>query len=55
MKKFTAKNNIKGFKRHAKYESHKERQRTGDAHRWGLPVGACSVKRRLHYQDGYCY
>lgn len=55
MKKFTAKNAIKGLKRWTKYAVHKERQHTGDTHSWGLPVGASPIKRKLRYEDGYRY
>lgn len=38
-----------------KWAAHKERQRTGETHSWGLPAGACPLKRKLRYVDGYRY
>lgn len=43
------------LKRLTKLEAHKERQRTGETHSWGLPAGACPLKRKLRYVDGYRY
>ena len=35
--------------------AHYERKNTHDCHSWGLPAGACGVKRMLLYKDGYRY
>lgn len=43
------------LKRLTKLAAHKERQRTGETHSWGLPIGACPLKRKLRYIDGYRY
>lgn len=43
------------IKRTTKLAAHRERQRTGDTHSWGLPAGACPIKRKLRYLDGYRY
>ena len=43
------------LKRLTKLEAHKERRRTGETHSWGLPAGACPLKRKLRYVDGYRY
>lgn len=43
------------LKRLTKLVAHKERQRTGETHSWGLPIGACPLKRKLRYIDGYRY
>lgn len=42
-------------KRIIKRMAHRERQRTGETHSWGLPAGACPIKRKLRYVDGYRY
>lgn len=55
MKRFSAKVNYKGLKKHVKILAHKARQKTGDSHSWGLPNGASPMKRMLKYQDGYRY
>ncbi len=43
------------FKKLNKLYAHRERQRTGDTHSWGVPAGACPKKRKLHYVVGYRY
>ena len=42
-------------KRLTKKLAHYEHKNTLDCHSWGLPAGACGVKRMLLYKDGYRY
>ena len=37
----------------SQYICRKYRQKTGDCHRYGLPYGACAIKRKLQYLDKY--
>lgn len=39
------------LKMRIKYANRKERQVTNDCHRYGLPCGACAIKRKLHYKN----
>lgn len=39
------------LKMRIKYANRKERQTTSDCHRYGLPCGACAIKRKLHYKN----
>ncbi len=43
------------LKRLTKKAAHAERKATHDCHSWGLPAGACPLKRKLRYVDGYRY
>ena len=39
------------LKMRIKYANRKERQATNNCHRYGLPCGACAIKRKLHYKN----
>ena len=41
------------LKMRIKYANRKERQATNDCHRYGLPCGACAIKRKLHYKNSW--
>lgn len=43
------------LKRLTKKLAYYERKDTHDCHSWGLPAGACGVKRAMLYKDGYRY
>lgn len=41
------------LKMRIKYANRKERQATNDCHRYGLPCGACAIKRKLQYKNSW--